>query len=176
MRLQAVQDVGALHARTELYDDIGGLSWPSARMMMGVARPHVEPAADEPHYFLYIDLTAGSQDEMALKRRVLEGVLAQRLVRLLCDDCKRPTNDKPRRYVPVGCERCNNRGYRGRAGIFELVVLDDTMRKMVHERAAEHELETYARRLSPSIRRDGERLVLEGATSKEEVLRVTRED
>ena len=67
-------------------------------------------------------------------------------------------------------------GYRGRTGIYELVSVDDTMRTMIHDGAGEHELERYARTLSPSIRDDGRAKVMSGNTSLEELLRVTRED
>ncbi|MCC6521161.1 MAG: FAD-binding oxidoreductase [Polyangiaceae bacterium] len=62
--------------RTELCDDIGGLSWPSAKMMMGVKNPYPEPATGEPTFFLYVDLTAETAAEMALKEGVLEQILA----------------------------------------------------------------------------------------------------
>ncbi len=120
----------------------------------------------------------------------LIGTLAQRLVRLLCPHCKisyRPSPAEcealgldaaapPTLYRPNGCEQCKSLGYRGRTGIYELVALDDAMRTMIHDGAGEHELEAYARRLGPSIRRDGRRRILAGDTSVEEVLRVTRED
>lgn len=67
-------------------------------------------------------------------------------------------------------------GYRGRSGIYELVVIDDTMRSMIHDGAGEHDLERHARTQSPSIRDDGRAKVLAGVTSLEELLRVTRED
>ena len=64
----------------------------------------------------------------------------------------------------------------GRTGIYELVEVDDTMRTMIHDGAAEHELERYARTLTPSIRDDGMQKVLAGTTTLEEVVRVTRAD
>jgi general secretion pathway protein E len=67
-------------------------------------------------------------------------------------------------------------GFRGRSGIYELVVVDDQMRTMIHDGAAEHDLERYARTLTPSIRDDGLDKVARGETTIEEVLRVTRED
>jgi len=54
-------------------------------------------------------------------------------------------------------------------------VVDETIRNLIHDGAAEHEIETYARSQFPGINEDGKRLVLEGTTSLEEVLRVTRE-
>ena len=120
----------------------------------------------------------------------LLGVLAQRLVRHLCEECKRPktadvaecvalgvpAENPPTIYEPVGCDACNQQGYKGRSGIYELIEIDDTFRQMIHDGAGEHELETHARVMSPSIRRDGIRRVLSGDTSLEEVLRVTHEE
>ena len=120
----------------------------------------------------------------------LIGVLAQRLVRLLCDKCKRPHKPDNREceilgvdpanppvvFEAVGCEHCNRLGYKGRTGIYELVEVDEQLRSMIHDGAGEHEMEKYARRYSPGIRADGVRRILAGVTSLEEVLRVTRED
>jgi general secretion pathway protein E len=120
----------------------------------------------------------------------LIGVLAQRLVRVLCEECKEPytagtadcatlgipVENPPTLYHPIGCPACNQLGYRGRTGIYELVTLNDAMRSMIHDGAGELELERHARALSPGIRQDGWRKVLEGITSVEEVLRVTQGD
>jgi general secretion pathway protein E len=67
-------------------------------------------------------------------------------------------------------------GYRGRTGIYELIVIDDTLRTMIHDGVSEQELERHARKFTPSIREDGLARVLKGQTTIEEVLRVTRED
>lgn len=118
------------------------------------------------------------------------GVLAQRLVRVLCPKCKRShvpdaiecaamdvaPNEAPEIYQPGGCEYCNHSGYRGRTGIYEQVEIDAVLRTLIHDGSGEHELEAHARKHSPSIRKDGMRRVLAGDTSLEEVLRVTRED
>ncbi|HEX6550417.1 MAG TPA: type II secretion system ATPase GspE [Gammaproteobacteria bacterium] len=120
----------------------------------------------------------------------LLGMLAQRLVRLLCPDCKQaytagereilaldlPRDQPPTLYRPAGCEQCNRTGYRGRTGVYEIVMVDDHMRSMIHDGSGEQDLEHYARTKTPSIRQDGRRRVLAGETSVEEVLRVTRED
>jgi len=120
----------------------------------------------------------------------LIGVLAQRLVRVLCPSCKEPyTANKvdcerfgldcdhpPTLYKAKGCKKCNFQGYRGRTGLYELVVVDDHMREMIHDGTAEHEVEAHARKLTPSIRHDGIRRVLAGQTTVEEVLRVTRDE
>ncbi len=120
----------------------------------------------------------------------LLGVLAQRLVRVLCSHCReaRPADEAecnllgldaqshPLIYHAKGCAECHQQGYRGRTGIYELVIFDDKMRTLVHNGVGEQELLRHARSLGPSIRDDGRRKVLEGVTTLEEVLRVTRED
>ena len=75
-----------------------------------------------------------------------------------------------------GCEDCRQLGYRGRTGIYELVVLDDELRTLIHNGASEQDMTRRARTLGPSIREDGMRKVREGVTTLEEVLRVTREE
>jgi general secretion pathway protein E len=67
-------------------------------------------------------------------------------------------------------------GYRGRTGIYELVLFDEHLRGQIHSCASEQEMTRYARSLGPSIRDDGMRKVREGVTTLEEVLRVTREE
>jgi len=104
----------------------------------------------------------------------LLGTLAQRLVRKLCGSCKRP--DGQGRWHPVGCPECGGTGYKGRTGVYELMVADDAVRALVHNRAAESELQVAAQRSGlRSMREDGERLVAAGITSLEEVIRVTRD-
>jgi general secretion pathway protein E len=104
----------------------------------------------------------------------LLGVLAQRLVRKLCNTCKR--RDERGRWHPVGCEDCGKTGYKGRTGVYELMTADEKVRALIHSRAAESQLFVAAEAagLRP-MREDGERLVAEGITSPEEVMRVTRE-
>jgi general secretion pathway protein E len=104
----------------------------------------------------------------------LLGVLAQRLVRKLCPTCRR--RDERGRWHPVGCPECANTGYKGRTGVYELMVADDKVRALIHNRAAESQLFVAAEQGGlRSMRDDGERLVAEGVTSPEEVMRVTRE-
>ncbi len=118
----------------------------------------------------------------------LIGVLAQRLVRVLNPDTRqhftageyerrllglKPEDPSPVMYRP-GRDAAG--GYRGRTGIYELIVIDDTLRTMIHDGASEHDIERYARNFTPSIREDGLARVLKGETTIEEVLRVTRED
>jgi len=112
--------------------------------------------------------------EPFLLSSTLLGVLAQRLVRKLCPACKRP--DEAGRWHPVGCRECSHTGYKGRTGVYELMVVDESMQTLIHNRAAEQELVAAARRAGlRSMREDGERLVREGITSAEEVIRVTRD-
>jgi general secretion pathway protein E len=104
----------------------------------------------------------------------LLGVLAQRLVRKLCPHCKK--RDDRGRYHPVGCAECGMSGYKGRTGVYELMTADDKVRSLIHSRAAESQLFVAAEEAGlRSMREDGERLVQEGVTSAEEVMRVTRE-
>jgi len=120
----------------------------------------------------------------------LVGVLAQRLVRVLCPDCRvsgpadavecrflefsgpRP----PLLYRSRGCDACGHSGYRGRTGIYELIAVDERLRQMIHDRSAEQELTEHVRTVAPSIRDDGRAKVLAGVTTVSEVLRVTLED
>ncbi len=119
----------------------------------------------------------------------LEVVMAQRLVRLLCNDCKTPhqltesecerigadvsTLEDSTVYQAQGCDHCNQTGYRGRTAIYELIVVDDALRQLIHEGAGEQTMLKYARQTSLSLMADGRRRILEGTTSLEEVLRVT---
>ena len=120
----------------------------------------------------------------------LVGVLAQRLVRLLCTVCREaydpgereremlgiPASEDCTIYHAHGCDQCNLLGYIGRTGIYELIPVDDTLRNMVHDGASESAMEKHARKTRPSLRDDGRRRVLNGETTIEEVLRVSRED
>ncbi|HYY62040.1 MAG TPA: ATPase, T2SS/T4P/T4SS family [Burkholderiales bacterium] len=95
----------------------------------------------------------------------LLGILAQRLVRKLCPDCR-----------GSGCPKCLQTGYLGRTGIYELVELDETLRAAIHARESERQLAELARaRGFRSLAEDGQRWVAAGVTSEEELLRVTRE-
>jgi general secretion pathway protein E len=120
----------------------------------------------------------------------LIGVMAQRLVRKLCPACKKahtateserawlnlPAGEAPTIYSASSCKECNQLGYAGRTGVYEFVPVDDKLQDMIHDGEGEHAMEQYARTLSPTLRQDGRRLILEGTTSLEEVLRVSRED
>jgi general secretion pathway protein E len=121
----------------------------------------------------------------------LLGVLAQRLVRKLCPVCKlgsdpdfakRNSGSDPNflakntSYHPGGCEACGRSGYKGRTGIYELLTVNDQVRALIHGRAAESQLLAAGEAAGlSSMRADGERLVQLGITSREELLRVTRD-
>ncbi|MEZ8096083.1 type II secretion system ATPase GspE [Photobacterium swingsii] len=119
----------------------------------------------------------------------LLGVLAQRLVRTLCKECRDPYEANPEQkklfnvpehesltlYHPVGCEHCNNKGYRGRTGIHELLMIDDRVQELIHAEAGEQAIERAVREYTPSIRDDGLSKVRSGITTLEEVMRVTKE-
>jgi len=106
----------------------------------------------------------------------LLGVLAQRLVRRLCPDCRRPSAQEPGLFEAAGCPACNHTGYRGRTGIHELYIVDDAQRSLIHEGAGEQQLRVAAQRAGMKLmREDGERWVQGGQTSREEIIRVTRD-
>ncbi len=117
----------------------------------------------------------------------LLAVMSQRLVRLLCEDCKEAVAPNAAEaellglsaeqqaivHRAKGCERCKFTGYRGRTGIYELIEIDDEMRMLIYNGASEQEILTVARERYPGIESDGRRRILAGETSIEEVLRVT---
>jgi general secretion pathway protein E len=103
----------------------------------------------------------------------LIGVLAQRLVRKLCNSCKALASD--RTYKPLGCAACNHTGYSGRLGIYELLNVDAALAEAIHQRVPEAELRIMAQsRGLVSLRQDAQRLIDNGDTSLAEVERVTR--
>lgn len=120
----------------------------------------------------------------------IAGLVAQRLVRVLCPECREAhvadeyeceflkvdKADPPTIYRHVGCEQCAHEGYRGRLGIYEVIVVDEEIRRLIHSGASEMEMEHHARALATGIRDDGRAKVLSGQTSIDEVLRVTMED
>jgi general secretion pathway protein E len=120
--------------------------------------------------------------EPFLLSSTLLGVVAQRLVRVLDPATKVPYRPSERErallnLAPDSTDPIYKGGnFRGRTGIYELVLIDEGMRQLIHDGAGELELERHARQLTKSILDDGRRKVLEGATTVEEVLRVTRED
>jgi len=116
------------------------------------------------------------------------GVLAQRLVRVICPECKEaytPPVEAFRRlnlsmdldsitfYRGRGCERCRQSGYKGRIGVFELMVMSDHIRELVLKKAPAHRIRDEALDAGmTTLRQDGMQKVLEGVTTMEEALRV----
>ncbi|MCL5741548.1 MAG: Flp pilus assembly complex ATPase component TadA, partial [Betaproteobacteria bacterium] len=95
----------------------------------------------------------------------LLGVLAQRLVRKICTHC-----------AGKGCDACGQTGYAGRTGVFELLVTTDAIRAQIHNQASEADIRAAALANGMELMRDdGERLIAAGITSREEVVRVTRD-
>ena len=108
----------------------------------------------------------------------LLGVLAQRLVRRLCQHCRSASTGPDGQPVwrAVGCPHCGHTGYSGRTGIHELFVVDDEIRNLVHESAGEQAIRRAASAKGMrTMREDGERWIRDGITSKEEIARVTRD-
>ena len=103
----------------------------------------------------------------------LLGVLAQRLVRKLCSHCKRQNGTE---WHPVGCDKCSHTGYQGRVGVYELLETTDQIRAQIHQSASEADIRHVAKLDGMlSMREDGERWIAQGVTSREELLRVTKE-
>ena len=84
--------------------------------------------------------------------------------------------DVSRVFEPSGCDWCNNLGYKGRTGIYEIIPIDETLRGMIHRHENIQVLEAYIRPNAPSIRDDGFKRVLTGDTSLAEILRVTSQN
>ena len=121
----------------------------------------------------------------------LELVLAQRLVRLICASCRQRISvgdaarlceevgaDLPDSlYQGIGCSECQGTGYRGRMGIFEIMPIDDSIRDLVLRLASAGEIRKVAvENGMTSLRTDGWRMIREGMTTLEEVLRVTKDE
>tara|TARA_B100001093_G_C26844405_1_gene1022086 strand:- start:701 stop:2179 length:1479 start_codon:yes stop_codon:yes gene_type:complete len=115
----------------------------------------------------------------------VRGILSQRLLRVLCFDCRRAEmpdefnrallqiSSETKIYSSCGCVSCSNTGYSGRQALFELVTIDSELQTLIHEGAGELELEKAVRRTVLSLREAGFKLVSDGITTIEEVLRVT---
>jgi len=122
--------------------------------------------------------------EPFLLSSTVTALVAQRLVRRLCENCKQPY--KPTHsecaelgvkagasfHKAVGCMQCQNIGYQGRLGLYEMVVNDDVLRQMIHDGASETDMGAYAFEARQTLLQSGADAVLAGDTSSEEVLRV----
>ena len=120
----------------------------------------------------------------------LQGIMAQRLVRTICTNCKEPIKYTPEQllemgfeidalkdfsfYKGKGCKKCNNIGYHGRIGIYELLEMNETLRDMTYRMAATGEIRKAAKTSGmTSLKEDGLRKAVDGTTTLEEVFRVT---
>jgi general secretion pathway protein E len=132
--------------------------------------------------------------DMGVERYLLApmvvGLCAQRLVRRLCPACRRedvageadslllggavPVGTPI--WRAVGCGECHDEGYRGRAGLYEVIAVDDAFQKLIHDGASEAEIERHARRSNPGLLDDGVAKLRAGVTTVEEVARVVREE
>ena len=123
----------------------------------------------------------------------VRAIMAQRLVRRLCKNCKQPGEltetdlralridpgqlSEAQVMKPIGCEQCRQIGYKGRTGIFEIFIIDDEARHMINKRSSTLMLRQRARELGMrTLREDGVRKVLAGLTSAEEVISITMGD
>ncbi|MEY2440022.1 MAG: type pilus assembly protein PilB [Verrucomicrobiota bacterium] len=120
----------------------------------------------------------------------IRAIMAQRLVRRLCTNCRQPADlsetelralqiepgqiGESQVMKPAGCDRCRQTGYKGRMGIFEIFIIDDDVRHMINQRSSTMLLRQRARELGMrTLREDGVRKVLAGMTSAEEVISIT---
>ena len=122
----------------------------------------------------------------------IQAIMAQRLIRVLCKECKAPdehpdpkmlevaglTEEQARAgkvMKPVGCSHCNNSGYRGRLGIFEMLEMNSELRELAFNRAAVTELRRAAKAGGmTTLLQDGQRKILKGTTSVEEVTKIAQ--
>ncbi len=126
--------------------------------------------------------------EAFLLSSTVKAILAQRLVRKLCNSCKIEIEDDAGLkeqlqlehnhdatfYKPGTCEACSHTGYHGRVGIYELVRVDETLRRMIQDGASEQEMQAHAFEYSDTLAASGARLVAAGDTTIEEVMRVSK--
>ncbi|MHC4323577.1 MAG: GspE/PulE family protein, partial [Planctomycetota bacterium] len=123
----------------------------------------------------------------------LIAIIAQRLVRKVCPDCKEPDKPTPHElielglgkmdnnsgqfFVGAGCERCFQTGYRGRTGIYEMMLIDSEIQNLIYKRESAGTIKRFALNAGlQTLRMDGARKVLAGTTTISEVLRVTQAD
>ena len=128
--------------------------------------------------------------ELFLITATIESILAQRLVRKICEDCR--TEFEPsvemlmelnlrsddvrgkKFYYGKGCDRCNNTGHRGRTGIHELILMNDELRDMISAGASTDQLRNACRKQGmTTLRESGLRAIFNGVTTIDEVVRET---
>jgi general secretion pathway protein E len=126
--------------------------------------------------------------EPFLLSSTLLGVISQRLVRNICPKCRFEatlsehemedygftSTDKV--YQSKGCSHCQQTGFKGRSGIYEMIEIDDKLASMIHDGESQSQIESYSHSKSQNLRDDGIRKVNLGETTLDEVLRVTRDN
>ncbi len=126
--------------------------------------------------------------EPFLLASTLRAVIAQRLVRRLCPHCREQIQAEGSLasllgfdagtvvYRAVGCDECNHTGFIGRVGVFEVIRVDETIRKMINDGANEAQISSYAFLKRPNLASAARRLVREGLTTAEEGIRISRRE
>jgi general secretion pathway protein E len=124
--------------------------------------------------------------EPFLLASTLRAVIAQRLVRKLCEHCRKPVQAQGSVasllgldpgaivYEPVGCERCANTGFKGRIGVFEAIRIDETIRRLINDGGDEAIIARHAFVNAPNLSAAARQLVKDGLTTPEEAVRVSR--
>ena len=126
--------------------------------------------------------------EPFLLASTLRAVIAQRLVRRLCEHCRTPIqadgslasllgfDNGAVVYQETGCEHCNHTGYNGRIGVFEAVRTDETIRKLINDGGDEARINAHAFLHQPNLASAARALVKQGLTTAEEGIRISRKD
>jgi general secretion pathway protein E len=125
--------------------------------------------------------------EPFLLASTLRAVIAQRLVRRLCQACRHPIEAGPAGallgldseatiYEARGCGECSNSGYKGRIGVFEAVRIDETIRRLINAGGDETEIAAHAHRATLNLGAAARALVREGVTTAEEAVRISRRE
>jgi len=126
--------------------------------------------------------------EPFLLASTVRAVIAQRLVRKLCEHCRQPVkadsalasmlgiDDGTVVFRENGCEKCNQTGFQGRIGVFEAVRIDDTIRKMINEGGDEDRIASHAFEKSKSLSAAARDMIREGLTTAEEGIRISRRE
>ena len=128
--------------------------------------------------------------EPFLLSSTIKAIISQRLVRKLCDFCKKPSKVTSAEYkiietvddsiketfVANGCDKCGFTGFSGRFGIYEAVFVNENIKKMIHNDSSEKEISDYAFKKSNKLIHSGIQSVVDGYTSLDEVLRICREE
>ena len=134
-------------------------------------------------YLRRINLSAVSVQKSYLIASSIKAIFSQRLIRKLCDKCKIELStsidnslvdfdSSIKTYTAKGCSYCKNTGYKGRIALAESVIIDDALKKMIHEQRSENEMLKHISLKGDSIEFLIKRLLIDGVTSIEEIIRV----